>query len=140
MRTDRGALARWLLAVAAAATLLACNNELCVRHSDCDPGTTCSAAGVCLAAAGPDGGSDAGDASSDAGIDAATDAATDAELDAPPDAAVDAAPDAAVDAAPDARRPHDGIVVVPVPPYASTGPTIDPPPRVVAPPFLEVRP
>lgn len=139
MRTELERPARWLVAVAAAATLLACNSELCVRHSDCDPGLSCSAAGVCLAPTGPDAGADAGDAGTDAALDAGTDAGRDAAL----DAAIDAPPDAALDAspAPDARRPpNDGIAVVPVPPIASTGPTITPPPRLAEPPFLEVRP
>lgn len=88
MRTD----ARLALVLAVAAALAACNNELCIRHSDCDPGLVCSASGACLAPAGPD----AGD------VDASIDAAIDAPPDAPVDAAVDAPPDASVDAAIDA--------------------------------------
>lgn len=90
MRSEPRRIAR-LIALAGAALLAAgCDNELCIRHSDCDPGLVCSSQGACLVPVDPDGGGSA-DASPDAGLDAA---------DAAPDAAPDAAVDAGIDADP----------------------------------------
>jgi len=67
--------------------LLGCGEDLCLRHSDCVAGDTCSASGVCTVAAAEDGGvvdAEALDAPVDAadvppidGVDAPTDATTD---------------------------------------------------------------
>jgi hypothetical protein len=74
----------WLIAL----LLAGCNEQVCIRHSECPAGETCSAQGVCKIAPS-DGGVDAGDAAepdapSDA--DAGVDAGLDAQMD---DAAVD---------------------------------------------------
>ena len=111
MRTELAAIVGRLTLAAAAVALFACNNDLCVRHSDCDPGLVCSATGACLAPVEPDGGAP------DAGLDATADA---------PDAATDAAVDAP---ALDAPVPCGGTIgpPCPTPDAAPVDPTLDSP-------------